>query len=228
MLIFEGIDKAGKSTLMEACKDVLRAEYLDYFPAHLTDRINMDPQHWGLLEDSFDFSQSYINAMAHGGFFCDRFIVSEIAYGRVYRDKVRIRPFTQDRLAHAMNVLKCLTVYVRPSKWETVEKRIDDCGGDEMIKRSDHYYALTREFDKEFLDTPGTFNCYNHNVIVVSSEYVEEAGALTIADKIIKEHMEIYKHDRQTTNGGYMSGIPCKLEKKEHVQTSSTGLHNNG
>ncbi len=80
MLIIEGSDLVGKTTLIkELCAEATKRG----FP--------MIPQHFGLLDDSWDFYGDYLPYI-NKRTVMDRFILSEIVYGEMLREGSRITP----------------------------------------------------------------------------------------------------------------------------------------
>ena len=80
MLIIEGSDLVGKTTLIkEICTEATKRG----FP--------MIPQHFGLLPDNWDFYQDYLDYI-NKRTVMDRFVLSEIVYGEILREKSRITP----------------------------------------------------------------------------------------------------------------------------------------
>lgn len=80
MLIVEGSDLMGKT---ELCKKLIEKIQAHGFP--------IIPQHFGLLENSWDFCEMYLKYMNRRTIM-DRFIMSEVVYGNVIREKSRITP----------------------------------------------------------------------------------------------------------------------------------------
>lgn len=80
MLIIEGSDCVGKTTL---CKRLIEELNAQGFP--------VIPQHFGKLENSWDFYWDYLK-FVNNRVIMDRFIMSEVVYGDVIRYGVRIKP----------------------------------------------------------------------------------------------------------------------------------------
>ena len=78
MLIIEGSDLVGKTTLIKAiCDEAITRD----FP--------MIPQHFGLLPDNWDFDKGYHDYISKRTVM-DRFVLSEVVYGETLRSGSRI------------------------------------------------------------------------------------------------------------------------------------------
>ena len=100
MLVIEGSDLVGKTSLIKAlCDEAIKRD----FP--------MIPQHFGLLPDSWQFMQDYLPYI-NASTVMDRFILSELVYGSVLRENSRICLTDWNTLQGVMKAFGCLTVIV--------------------------------------------------------------------------------------------------------------------
>ena len=100
MLIVEGSDLVGKTSLVkELCKEAIEQG----FP--------MIPQHFGLLPDSWDFFSDYLPYIQKRTVM-DRFIISELIYGELLRNKCRISYSSWEALNRLMTHEKCMTIII--------------------------------------------------------------------------------------------------------------------
>ncbi len=141
MIIIEGTDKAGKTTLL--------SNLIRYFPEET--KKNLTIEHFGLLPQDWDYCDDYLQFI-RSNIILDRFVDSERAYGPVYRGTANPR-LTRSNLLKVYK--KCTTVgtlvlYCNPNV-EAVVARID-AEGDLMIKKREQLEALRREFDIIFND----------------------------------------------------------------------------
>jgi len=100
MLIIEGSDLVGKTTLIKAlCDETIKRG----FP--------MIPQHFGLLPDNWNFFVDYIGYI-NSRTVMDRFIMSEVVYGETLRCGCRIDPGYFRALQSILNQSHSMTVIV--------------------------------------------------------------------------------------------------------------------
>jgi thymidylate kinase len=104
MIIFEGADGAGKSTLARiVARRLLDTERLKRFECY------------GLLPTWWDYCHHYMVSCQRFAVL-DRFIVSEFVYGRLWRGgpNVKLTQKNVGDVADRMDAARSLTVYVRP------------------------------------------------------------------------------------------------------------------
>jgi len=100
MLIVEGSDLVGKTTLIKALCD------------EATNRGHpMIPQHFGLLPDNWDFLCDYMKFI-NNRTVMDRFIMSEVVYGETLRKKSRITPEHYSLLQTYLDCFRYMTVVI--------------------------------------------------------------------------------------------------------------------
>jgi hypothetical protein len=97
MLVIEGPDGVGKTTLARR----LQAEMAQ----------SVSYQHWGKLPDSFDFYHGYLDAIRPLSV-CDRFIMSEVAYGIGARHHSRLGPLSYHVLDAKIALVGGITVVI--------------------------------------------------------------------------------------------------------------------
>lgn len=145
MLIVEGADYAGKTTLLE----VIRQRAIDLgWPEKYGTTYRFKVQRWGRLPADFDYYRDYLLPIESHGRLCDRFTLSELAYGTVYRGGPNPK-FTHHRrrlVARELNRHGSIQVLVK-ADWETTEKRIASRGPDDMLKSKQQHRDLTIAFD---------------------------------------------------------------------------------
>ena len=124
MIIIEGTDKAGKTTLITNLRR--------FFPRKVQQELQVI--HFGLLPDNWDYYNDYMQYI-RSNVILDRFIDSERAYGPVYRTNID-RRLSQKNLSKVYR--RCaeagaLVLYCNPNIDE-VMRRID-LEGDMMVKK---------------------------------------------------------------------------------------------
>lgn len=98
MLIIEGPDLVGKTTLAKKLRDELLGDYF----------------HFGPLTDDFDFIHGYAQFVKPNRIM-DRFHLSEIAYGRACRGRTRVGEFELRAIEGYLKFKGCMTVLVTTS-----------------------------------------------------------------------------------------------------------------
>jgi len=176
MIIIEGTDKAGKTTLLTNLRR--------FFPRKVQQELQII--HFGLLPDNWDYGNDYLQYI-RPNVILDRFIDSERAYGPVYRKSVNPR-LSEDNMAKVYR--KCaevgaLVLYCNPDIDE-VMSRID-LEGDQMIKKREQLESLRAQFDKIFnnnypldlmvLDTTSPLDDNVYKNIVNKSIILERASS---------------------------------------------------
>jgi len=125
MLIIEGSDLVGKTTLIKRVSKELDA--LGYPVIY---------QHFGLLPKDWNYYSDYIKFM-NRRVIMDRFIMSEVVYGTVVRNKSKISPAAYRLLDAHLRLYAATTVVITTSKaW--LEKQIKE-------KYGDRYEAFSKE-----------------------------------------------------------------------------------
>ena len=112
MIVIEGTDLVGKTSL---CNVLLKTLHENGYP--------LIPQHFGLLEDDWDFYWDYL-PFINRRTVMDRFTMSEVVYGNVIRDRSRISPETYRLLDAHMRLQGTVTVVVTASD-EWLESQLD-------------------------------------------------------------------------------------------------------
>ena len=141
MIIIEGTDKAGKTTLITNLRR--------FFPRKI--QMGLQVIHFGLLPKNWDYCHDYLQYI-RPNVILDRFIDSERAYGPVYRQFINPR-LSSDNLSKVYR--KCaevgaLVLYCNPDI-EEVMKRIN-LEGDLMVKKREQLESLRSQFDNIFTD----------------------------------------------------------------------------
>lgn len=152
MFIVEGLDYAGKTTVLETLQRKVREQRWERW--YGTKRVS-EIQRWGKLDADFDYCRSYIMA-AHGAQLCDRFVLSELAYGAVFRGgaNAKFDSHARRRVARELNVTGSVTLLVK-ADWETTEVRARErCLSefDAAMKVRQTYDAGTAEFQRALDD----------------------------------------------------------------------------
>lgn len=129
MIIVEGADHVGKTTLC----------------GYLHERTGYPFKHLGQLSPPWDYFQDYLEHAA-SDVILDRFVLSELAYGPVFRGAVnpRFSAHAQRCVARAINRAAGLTVYVY-ANWLTVAKRIA-IKPDELVSQEAEHVNLHVQF----------------------------------------------------------------------------------
>lgn len=122
MIIVEGADHVGKTHLCRM----------------LAKRLGMEIHHLGRLDRFWDYHRDYIAHACQEGVL-DRFALSELAYGPVFRSGVNVKfsSHLQRCVARIMNRLGALSVYVH-ADWKTVAKRLAKQPDDMVSTESEH------------------------------------------------------------------------------------------
>lgn len=100
MLIIEGTDLVGKSVL---CNELIRRLWRLGYPIVY--------QHFGILPNSWDYFEDYISFM-NKRVCMDRFIMSEVVYGRICRSDSKINPTKYYELDGYLRVNQSVTVVI--------------------------------------------------------------------------------------------------------------------
>lgn len=153
MIIVEGVDHVGKTTLVNALAGLMRKQAKHaagpsqcFFEGNLV-------QKWSQLPPSFNYCHDYLRACDRDQSpICDRFVASELAYGPVYRGHVhpRFDSHAQRQVARALNSRGAMHVRVHAA-WNIVKARLDRVP-DELVKHESHFRQLTLEFDRVHRD----------------------------------------------------------------------------
>jgi len=117
MLIIEGPDMVGKTTLIKVLQQ--RLTTLGY---------PVIPQHFGLLDDRWDFYGDYLKYV-HATTIMDRFILSEVVYGLTLRNKSRISPEVYRLLDAHLRLNGSVTVVIRAEEdWfrDWLDRKFDE------------------------------------------------------------------------------------------------------
>lgn len=151
MLIFEGADFVGKSTLLAAARAEAQRRRWDRLPEVLWRRMQQEPQRWGKLKPDFDYHLGYLRG-TYGPLFCDRFTLSELAYGDVYRGgpHPKFTPHRQRQAARAVNQQGGLQLYV-DSDEPSARRRMAARGRDEMCLDLDAWHRLRLAYEEALL-----------------------------------------------------------------------------
>lgn len=140
MIIIEGTDKAGKTTLLTNIKR--------FFPRKIQQELQTI--HFGILPNNWNYGSDYCQYI-RPNVILDRFIDSERAYGPVYRGSVNPR-LSQKNMSDVYR--KCaeigtIVIYCNPNI-EEVMNRIN-LEGDFMIKKREQLELLRHNFDKIYV-----------------------------------------------------------------------------
>ncbi len=140
MIIVEGTDKAGKTTLLTNLRK--------FFPRKTQQELQII--HFGILPRNWNYGSDYCQYIKPN-VILDRFIDSELAYGPVYRDSVNSK-LSKENISNVYR--KCaevgtLVLYCNPNIDE-VMSRIE-LEGDLMIKKREQLELLRNNFDKIYI-----------------------------------------------------------------------------
>ena len=141
MIIVEGTDKAGKTTLLTNLRR--------FFPRKVQNELQII--HFGLLPSNWDYCNDYLQYV-RPNVILDRFIDSERTYGPVYRKSInpRLSLSNISKVYRKCAEVGALVLYCNPDIDE-VMKRID-LEGDMMIKKREQLESLRSHFDGIFTD----------------------------------------------------------------------------
>lgn len=123
MFIVEGLDYAGKTTALEITRQQVIAQrwcrWCGPCLKHTIDQV----QTWGRLPDDFDYCRSYILS-AHGAQLCDRFVLSELVYGNLFRSgpNPKFNSHARRRVQRELNITGSVTALVT-ADWLTTQRR---------------------------------------------------------------------------------------------------------
>ncbi|MFW5794548.1 MAG: hypothetical protein ACOCV1_03585 [Bacillota bacterium] len=141
MIIVEGTDKSGKTT------------FISNFLRNLRKKTNKEyfVQHYGLLPRDWNYEEDYYQSIKEN-MILDRFIDSEIVYGKVYRGgcNPKLSNKNLNRVYRKCNEMGCFLYYCNPTE-DAVQSRIEQ-QGDEMIKKQEQLIKLRNEFDTLFYE----------------------------------------------------------------------------
>jgi len=120
MFIVEGLDYAGKTTVLESLQKKIRAGRWERW---FGNKCISEVQRWGKLPADFNYCTAYIVA-CHSAQLCDRFVLSELAYGTVFRGgpNAKFDSHARRRVQRELNVTGSVTLLVK-ADWETTEVR---------------------------------------------------------------------------------------------------------
>lgn len=194
MFIVEGVDKVGKSTLIQ---EVLRQVTRRGFAAKYGPRY-VSAQRFGLLSEIWNYLTDYTWAIQQAEI-CDRFTLSELAYGPVFRGAVnpRFTPHARRVVARELNLLGSSTVCLLTEDWELISRRLEACGGDELLKRKQQFDRLNRAFERALLGDLALgrsgLDCVHQFDVTVLDEEDQVARRHVIRDLVAQlvEHWEL-------------------------------------
>lgn len=152
MFIVEGLDYAGKTTALELIRRIVREQrWSRWYGSSKVHEI----QKWGKLPKDFDYCKTYIEA-ALGAQLCDRFVLSELAYGEVFRGgpNPKFDTHARRRVQRALNATGSVTLLVK-ADWATTERRAKErCLSefDAAMKMRQTYDAGTTAFQHALMD----------------------------------------------------------------------------
>jgi len=120
MFIVEGLDYAGKSTALGRIQQLIRDQRWGRW--YGTKEI-AEIQRWGKLPPDFDYCDSYVRAIGRQQI-CDRFVLSELAYGEVFRGgpNAKFDTHARRRVQRALNATGSVTLLVK-TDWASTERR---------------------------------------------------------------------------------------------------------
>ena len=152
MFIVEGLDYAGKTTVLETLQKKIKAQRWQRWFGH---PYIHEIQKWGKLPADFNYCEAYIVA-AHSAQLCDRFVLSELAYGDVFRSgpNPKFDSHARRRVQRELNVTGSVTLMVK-ADWETTSQRAQlRCTSefDAAIKAGNQYGPMTTAFDRALKD----------------------------------------------------------------------------
>ena len=197
MLILEGADHVGKTTLAKRLAEVISNEALFKIIPSITGRPKKCLSeegligHMGLLDADFDYHHDYIQLLHSGKIIWDRFILSELAYGPVFRngENIKLTPHARRCVARCLNLYGAVTVMVE-ANWETVKRRLSEFP-DDVMKLEDHHRSVAQMFHKieeEDLDLGRRGIRYFEPVISTSDDNkIDDATIAEIVDLWEKE-----------------------------------------
>jgi thymidylate kinase len=121
MFIVEGLDYAGKTTVLDTLQRKVRQQRWDRW--YVGGKQISELQRWGKLPADFEYCEQYIVA-ANGAQLCDRFVLSELAYGEVFRGgaNAKFDSHARRRVQRELNLLGSVTLLVK-CDWESTESR---------------------------------------------------------------------------------------------------------
>jgi len=188
MLIIEGSDLVGKTTLIKAlCDEATNQCY------------PMIPQHFGLLPNTWDFFTDYLPYIAPRTVM-DRFIMSEVVYGEILRHHSRISPNYYYMLEHYLNSHDAVTVIVaaEPTFFEThvnrqYEHRIE-------VFKQDQICRVNQAF-LEIINTNklGDFEIQYDFAHVVNSDRDFPSSNKELVEEIIETYLKLKGIEYEST-----------------------------
>lgn len=152
MFIVEGLDYAGKTTVLETLQRLVRKQRWERWFGH---KYISEIQKWGKLPVDFEYCQQYIIA-THSAQLCDRFVLSELAYGEVFRGGAHplFDSHARRRVQRELNVSGSVTLLVK-ADWETtLDRSKQRCLSefDAAMKIRQTYDAGTVAFERALQD----------------------------------------------------------------------------
>lgn len=152
MFIVEGLDYAGKSTVLQRLQHIVRKQRWERWFGH---KQVADIQRWGKLPSDFDYCQSYMFA-AHKEQLCDRFVLSELAYGEVFRGgpHALFDSHARRRVQRELNLTGTVTLLVKAGWETTLHRAAERCLSefDAAMKVKQTYDAGTKAFQNALND----------------------------------------------------------------------------
>lgn len=135
MIVIEGPDLVGKTTLAKKLRDELMGDYF----------------HFGPLPDDFDFVHGYAQ-FVKANRVMDRFHLSEIAYGRAVRGRSRVGDLERRAVDGCLKFNGCVTVLLTTTDAIGYRKHLDEHWTDKELFSKAELLRVWRAFDELRLD----------------------------------------------------------------------------
>lgn len=183
ILILEGVDNAGKSTLAEALRKVISglAVKITDIPkiGEDADREKIKAYYWAMLniQDGFDADR-----WGETNLIFDRFFPSELVYSKVKRNYEAGEDPEYTILENALRNRKHLIVYCDPGL-DTIKDRLASRGDD---------YVVPEDIDELYARYEALFGVLDLNVLKLDTTQPVEVLAKQVGDKL----NELYEHER--------------------------------
>jgi thymidylate kinase len=188
LIIVEGVDGSGKSTLIEKLKQYFgdRAYVINYsYPTHGLDMFQKAAEAYGQYEASIKIFKEILTKNPRAIIICDRFHLGEYAYGIVKRDYpiwLAEEIFTiEDRLISEIgreNVLLVILTVVEPK--EAYDRTANRVG--EYLKGLGEYIAIVARYLVAYTKTKLEVLVYHTDMSKNTPEYICSEILNTIGD----------------------------------------------